>query len=356
MASLKDRALAVGNRLGVKVIPRLPDTAKRLMSGGKAVCIDGNTLDPTAQMLLAARRAAGLDGLIVGDDAVVSRANFDALIKDLDDRDVRVAETRAVAIPGPAGVIPARHYRPPAGGEPAPLVVFFHGGGWVVGGLDSYDAACRLICRDAGVHVLAIDYRLAPEHRAPDAVDDAHAAYRWACEHAAELGADPRRVAVGGDSAGGNLAAVVCRLARDAGAPLPALQWLIYPATELMGTTRSRSLFASGFLLTKHDMEFFAGDYLDGSGLDASDALVSPLRAADLSGLPPALVVTAGFDVLRDEGDRYATRLREAGVAVDHRRMTSMIHGFINLNVLGGGVARANAEMLSALRAHLTHP
>ena len=196
MASLKDRALAVGNRLGVKVIPRLPDTAKRLMSGGKAVCIDGNTLDPTAQMLLAARRAAGLDGLIVGDDAVVSRANFDALIKDLDDRDVRVAETRAVAIPGPAGVIPARHYRPPAGGEPAPLVVFFHGGGWVVGGLDSYDAACRLICRDAGVHVLAIDYRLAPEHRAPDAVDDAHAAYRWASEHAAELGADPRRVAV----------------------------------------------------------------------------------------------------------------------------------------------------------------
>jgi len=356
VATVKDRALAVGNRLGVRVIPRIPDTAKRLLSGGKAVCIDGNTLDPTAQMLLAARRASGVGGLIVGDDAVASRANFEALSKDLDERDVRVAETRSVSIPGPAGAIAARHYRPSAGGGPGALVVFFHGGGWVIGGLDSYDSACRLICRDAGVHVLAVDYRLAPEHPAPAGVDDAYAAYRWAREHAVELGADPRRVAVGGDSAGGNLAAVVSRLARDTGDPLPALQWLIYPSTELRGSTRSRSMFGSGFLLTKHDMEFFEGHYLDGSGLDAADPLVSPLRAEDLAGLPPALVVTAGFDVLRDEGDRYAARLGEAGVAVDHRRMSSMIHGFINLNVLGGGVARANAEMLSALRAHLTHP
>ena len=357
MANVKDRALALGNRLGVKVIPRLPDTAKRLLSGGKAVCIDGNTLDPTLQMLLAARRATGVDGLIVGDDAHASRASLDSLSKDLDQRDVRVAAVTSVPIPGPAGVIPARHYRPPNGGAPAPMVVYIHGGGWVLGGgLDSSDSACRLICRDAGVHVLAVDYRLAPEHRAPAAVDDAYAAYRWAREHAVALGADPRRVAVGGDSAGGNLAAVVTRLARDAGDPLPALQWLIYPVTELRGATRSRSLFSSGFLLTKHDLDWFEDCYLNGSGLDAGDPVVSPLRVGDLSGLSPALVVTAGFDVLRDEGDRYATRLREAGVAVDHRRMSSMIHGFINLNVLGGGVSRANAEMLSALRAHLTHP
>jgi acetyl esterase len=356
MTTVKDRALAVGNRLGVKVIPRIPDTAKRLLSGGRAVCIDGNTLDPTLQMLLAARKATGADGLVAGEDAVVSRTAFDVLSKDLDDRDVRVAEIRSVSIPGPGGAIPARHYRPPNGGS-APLVVYFHGGGWVLGGgLGSYDSACRLICRDAGVHVLAVDYRLAPEHPAPAAVDDAYAAYRWAREHAVELGADPRRVAVGGDSAGGNLAAVVSRLARDAGDPLPALQWLIYPATELRGSTRSRSMFASGFLLDKHDMDFFEDSYLADSGLDAGDPLVSPLKVQDLSGLPPALVVTAGFDVLRDEGDHYAARLREAGVAVDHRRMSSMIHGFINLNVLGGGLARANAEMLSALRAHLTHP
>lgn len=223
------------------------------------------------------------------------------------------------------------------------------------GDLETHDSACRLICRDAGVHVLAVDYRLAPEHSAPAAVDDAYAAYRWAREHAGELGADPRRVAVAGDSAGGNLAAVVSRLARDAGDPHPSLQWLIYPVTDLRGRTRSRSLLADGFLLTKHDIDWFQGAYLAGSGLDITDPLVSPLLAEDLSGLPPALVVTAGFDPLRDEGEQYATRLRQAGVAVDLRRMDSMIHAFLNLNVLGGGIARANAEMISALRAHLVH-
>jgi acetyl esterase len=355
MATARDYALSVANSLGVKVIPRIPDSAKRLMSGGKAVCIDGNTVDPTIQLLLAARRVTGADGLMDANDVYSSRASFDALSKDLDERDVRVAETRSVLIPRPEDVIPARHYRPPNAGSPAPLVVYFHGGGWVLGGLDSHDSACRLICRDAGVHVLAVDYRLAPEHSAPAAVDDAYAAYRWAREHAVELGADPRRVAVGGDSAGGNLAAVITRLARDAGDPLPALQWLIYPVTELRGATRSRSLFSSGFLLTKHDLDVFENSYLD-AGLAASDPLVSPLRAKDLSGLSPALVVTAGFDPLRDEGDQYAIQLREAGVAVDHRRMSSMIHGFVNLNALGGGISRANAEMLSALRAHLAHP
>jgi len=260
-----------------------------------------------------------------------------------------------VSIPGPAGVIPARHYRPAAGGEPTPLVVFFHGGGFVFGDLDTHDAACRLICRDAGVHVLAVDYRLAPEHKAPAAVDDAYAAYRWAREHAGELGADPRRVAVAGDSAGGCLAAVVTRQARDAGDPLPSLQWLIYPVTDFRGLAHSRILLGDGFLLTKRDMDWFQEAYIGGSGLDVTDPLVSPLLADDLSGLSPALVVTGGFDPLRDEGEQYAAKLREAGVAVDHRRMGSMIHAFLNLNVLGGGVSRANAEMISALRAHLFH-
>jgi acetyl esterase len=356
MATVKDRALAAGNRLGVKVIPRLPNAAKRLLSGGRSVTIDGNTLDPSLQMLLAARRATGVDGLSVNDDPLASRANFTALGRVLDEPGVRVAGVKPVSIPGPAGVIPARLYRPVACGTSAPLLVYFHGGGWVLGGLDSYDSACRLISREAGLPVLAVDYRLAPEHPAPAAIDDAYAAYRWARERAVELGADPRRVAVGGDSAGGNLAAVVTRLARDAGDPMPSLQWLIYPVTDLRGGTRSRSLFGSGFLLTKHDMDWFQGCYVDGSGLDFSDPLVSPVLTEDLSRLSPALVVTAGFDPLRDEGDQYATRLREAGVAVDHRCMPSMIHGFINLNVLGGGVSRANAEVISALRAHLTHP
>ena len=353
MTTVKERALAVGNRVGVKVIPRLPDTAKRLLSGGRAITIDGNTLDPSLQMLLAAQRAVGIEGLVVDEDPVKTRVSNTALTKTLDDPNVRVAEVRSVSIPGPTGVIPARHYRPPAGGPAAPLLVFYHGGGWVFGDLDSHDSACRLICRDAGIHVLAVDYRLAPEHLAPAAVDDAYAAYRWARERAVDLGADPRRVAVGGDSAGGNLAAVVTRLVRDAGDPLPALQWLIYPVTDLRGMTRSRSLLGEGFLLTKHDIDWFQDIYVEGSGLDFSDPLVSPLLAEDLSGLSPALVVTAGFDPLRDEGDQYADRLRQAGVAVDHRQMSSMIHAFLNLNVLGGGVARANAEIISALRAHL---
>jgi acetyl esterase len=352
MTTVKERALAVGNRVGVKVIPRLPDTAKRLLSGGRSITIDGNTLDPSLQMLLAAQRAVGIEGLVVDEDPVKTRVSNTALTKTLDDPNVRVAEVRTVSIPGPTGVIPARHYRPP-GGPAAPLLVFYHGGGWVFGDLDSHDSMCRLICRDAGIHVLAVDYRLAPEHLAPAAVDDAYAAYRWARERAVDLGADPRRVAVGGDSAGGNLAAVVTRLVRDAGDPLPALQWLIYPVTDLRGMTRSRSLLGEGFLLTKHDIDWFQDTYVSGSGLDLSDPLVSPLLAEDLSGLSPALVVTAGFDPLRDEGDQYAERLRQAGVAVDHRQMPSMIHAFLNLNVLGGGVARANAEIISALRAHL---
>ncbi len=353
MATVGKRALVVGNKLGVKLIPRLPEPAKRLLSGGRAVTIDGNTLDPSIQMLLAAQKAVGIGGLAVADDHLATRAVNRELTAALDERDVRVADIKPVSIPGPAGTIPARHYRPQAGGGPAPLVVFFHGGGWVFGDLDTHDSVCRLISRDAGVHVLAVDYRLAPEHPAPAAADDAYAAYRWAREHAVELGADPRRVAVAGDSAGGNLAAVVTRLARDAGDPLPALQWLIYPVTDCRGQTRSRSLLAEGFLLTRNDMEWFQNCYVEGSELDFSHPLVSPLVAEDLAGLSPALVVTAGFDLLRDEGEQYAARLREAGVPVDHRLMSSMIHAFLNLNALGGGVARANAEMISALRAHL---
>lgn len=349
------RALAAGNRAGVKVIPHLPGGLKRLMSGGRAISIDGNTLDPSIQMMLAAQRAVGMSSLVVANDATATRAQNREATRSLDEADVHVAQIAPVAIPGPVGTIAARHYRPvhiaPAG--PAPLLVFYHGGGYVFGDLDTHDSACRLICRDAGVHVLSIDYRLAPEHKAPAAVDDAYAAYLWAVAHAAELGADPGRVAVGGDSAGGCLAAVVTRLARDAGEPLPTLQWLIYPVTDMRGLTRSRTLFTDGFLLTKSNIDWFRDAYVDGSGLEITDPRISPLLADDLSGLSPALVITAGFDPLRDEGEQYATKLREAGVTVDARRMGSMIHAFVNFNALGGQVSRANAEMISALRAHL---
>jgi acetyl esterase len=232
--------------------------------------------------------------------------------------------------------------------------MYFHGGGWVVGDLDTHDNVCRMICRGAGIHVLSVDYRLAPEHPAPAAVEDAYAAFRWAVEHGADLGTRPGVVAVGGDSAGGNLAAVVARLGRDDGVPA-ALQLLLYPVTDQRGETRSRALFANGFFLSAHDMEWCGELYLGGSQLDVADPRISPLLADDLAGLPPAIVITAGFDPLRDEGEAYADRMRDAGVAVDHRPMSSLIHAFCNFSPLGGDSAFAMAEIASAVRAHLCY-
>ena len=338
--------------VGFKVIPWIPTGTMRVLSGGRSVIIDGNTLDPTLQLMLAGQRLAGIDGLVVGDDVAASRAHLREMTLSLPGPQIHVTAID-ISLPGPAGEIPARHYRP-SGGVAAPLLVFYHGGGWTIGDLEAYDALCRLTCRDAGIHVLSIDYRLAPEHPAPAAVEDAYAAFEWAHEHAAELGAIAGRVAVGGDSAGGNLAAVVCQLARDAGGPAPVLQWLIYPRTDFTAPTRSMSLFARGFLLTKRDMDFFESQYLRVSGLDKADPRVSPALAESLSGLAPALVAVAGFDPLRDEGESYAAALRAAGTAVDLRYMGSLTHGFANMFPLGGGSATATTELISALRAHLS--
>ena len=338
--------------MGLRVIPKIPTGALRLLSGGRSVTIDGNTLDPTLQLMLSVQRAAGIERLIVEDDPVASRREFRKTAVALGGAELHAGITE-LSIPGPAGEIRARHYRP-AGVGPRSLLVYFHGGGWVVGDLDSYNALCRLTCRNADIQVLSIDYRLAPEHKAPASLDDAYAAFLWAHEHAAELGGIPGRVAVGGDSAGGNLSAAVSLRARDDGGPLPVLQWLIYPSTDQSGNTRSRTLFANGFLLTKRDIDWFSAHHLDDSGVQRTDPRVSPLLAEDLSGLSPALVVTAGFDPLRDEGDSYAAALRAAGNIVDHRQMGSMIHGFANLFPLGGGSAVATAEMISAVRAHLS--
>jgi acetyl esterase len=349
---LTSRIQGTVTTVGAKVIPWIPEPAKRVLSGGRAVIIDGNTLDPTLQLMLSGMHAVGIDGLAVGDDPVASRAGMREMTLSFAGPQIHVT-VNDISLPGPAGEIPARHYRP-ASGDAAPLLVFYHGGGWTIGDLDTHDALCRLTCRDAGIHVLSIDYRLAPEHPAPAAVEDAYAAFEWACEHAAELGAVPGRVAVGGDSAGGNLAAVVCQLARDAGGPTPVLQWLIYPRTDIAAPTRSLSLFARGFLLTKRDMDFFESQYLRASGLDKTDPRVSPALAESLSGLAPALIAVAGFDPLRDEGESYAAALRAAGTAVDLRCMGSLTHGFANLFPLGGGSATATTELISALRAHLS--
>jgi acetyl esterase/lipase len=344
------RMQSVAIKVGLKVIPRVPITAKRLLAGVRSVTIDGNTLDPTLQLLLSSQRAVGFNGLALGGDIIASRAHMRDGCLAFTGPQVHVA-VDDLSIPGPAGQMAARHYRP-AAPEPTPLLVFYHGGGWTIGDLDTHDALCRLTCRHADIHVLSIDYRLAPEHPAPAAVDDAYAAFQWAHQHAGDLGAIPGKVAVGGDSAGGNLAAVVSQLARDD--VLPVLQWLIYPRTDFTAQTRSLSLFADGFLLTKRDVDWFEAQYLGGSVVEPTDPRVSPLLAGTLSGLPPALIATAGFDPLRDEGDRYATALRAAGTAVDLRSVGSVTHGFASLFPLGGGCATATTELVSALRAHLS--
>jgi acetyl esterase len=349
-----NRLQSAATSVGLKVIPWVPTRAKRLLSRGRAVIIDGNTLDPTLQLALSGLRAFGMNGLVLGQDPGVSRAHLREMTFGFGGPQIHVGVSD-VSIPGPAGPIPARHYRPATSG-PAPLVVFYHGGGWVIGDLDTHDPLCRLTCRDADVHVLSIDYRLAPEHPAPAAVDDAYAAFKWACEHAGELGAIPDKIVVGGDSAGGNLAAVVSQLARDENpqGPQPVLQWLLYPRTDFTAQTRSLTLFADGFLLTKADIDWFTDQYLGGAGVDAADPRVSPLFAVSLAGLPPALIATAGFDPLRDEGNRYADALHQAGTRVDLRSMRSLTHGFASLFPLGGGSALATAELISALRAHLS--
>jgi acetyl esterase/lipase len=258
-----------------------------------------------------------------------------------------------LAIPGPAGPIQARFYEPTGMGlEGRPLIVYFHGGGWTIGDLDTGDGVCRFLALEVPATVLSVDYRLAPEHPFPAAVEDALAAFRWAATDNTRLGVDPDRIAVAGDSAGGNLAAAVSLLARDGGGPSPAMQALIYPVTDAVGGQPSRDEFAAGFLLTKADMDWFERHYLP-PGIDHADPRVSMLRADDLSGLPPAYVTTAGFDPLRDEGEAYAARMQEAGVRVTLCRHPGLIHGFANLTAVSDTANAAMLELAAALRTGL---
>jgi len=268
-----------------------------------------------------------------------------------------IGAIRNITADGPGGPIPLRVYRPAGAtaGTPLPALVYFHGGGWVIGDLDTHDVQCRQLTAEAGITVVAVDYRLAPEHKFPAAVDDAWAATRWVAEHGSELGVDARRLAVAGDSAGGNLAAVVALLARDAGAPAIALQVLVYPVTDIGAETRSYRDFADGYLLTRESMRWFTNHYVK-SPSEAQDWRVSPLRAASLAGLPPALVITAGFDPLRDEGAAYAARLVDAGGRVDYVSYGGMIHGFMPMGRLIDTGNRAISHVAASLRQELSRP
>jgi acetyl esterase len=303
-------------------------------------------LDPQAQTLLD--QLALMPAIPMAEQTPDGlRASF-AMLAALAGEPDPVAKIEDRSIPGPAGEIPVRIYTPdaPSDGGPLPVVLFFHGGGFVIGNLDTHDSACRELANGTPAIVVSVDYRLAPEHPYPAAPDDCFAAVKWAQAHAGELGGDPARLAVAGDSAGGNLAAVISLMARDAGGPPLRAQILVYPATDLTMSHPSIDENGEGYLLTKETMHWFMGHYQP----DVSHTKASPMAADNLSGLPPALVITGEFDPLRDEGEAYADRLRQAGVPVVHTRYDGMIHGFFGLRAIFDASTKAMDEATRALR------
>ncbi|MBI3993505.1 MAG: alpha/beta hydrolase [Candidatus Lambdaproteobacteria bacterium] len=282
-------------------------------------------VNPQIQEILdfiAARNAPPLHTL-EPPQARIAMAKARALVRG---DEVTLARVENRGIPGPAGRIPLRLYAD-SSGTPLPMLLYLHGGGFVIGDLESHDDVCRHLARAAGCLVIAADYRLAPEHPFPAGLDDSFAAAQWVVAHALELGGDPTRLAVGGDSAGANLATVVTLLARDRGGPAIRTQLLVYPVTAHDLSARSMHDNAQGYFLTVDMIRYFMGHYLRAPG-ELEDPRVSPLKAANLAGLPPAYVLTAAYDPLCDEGRAYALRLRAAGVPVAHRHYDDAVHGF----------------------------
>lgn len=316
---------------------------------GKPVVIDGKTLDVEMQLMLRLMRLEGppVETLPIAKarKQVISSAR-------LVGGKHPIGTVTERTIDGPGGPIGLRFYTPRGITAQSPALVYIHGGSFMHGDLDSHDAVCRVLAEKAQVRVIAVDYRRAPESPFPAAVDDVWAAWTWVNSHAAGMGIDPTRIAVGGDSAGGNLSAGVAQRAVREGGVAPAFQLLIYPVTQFGQPTKSRETYAEGFYLTRAGMDFADESYLVGNE-DLSDPRLSPLQG-DPTGVAPAHVVTAGFDPLHDEGEAYADRLREAGVPVEYHCEDGLVHAFANMSGLGRSAPAAVDRIAAALQRGLS--
>ena len=340
LAAADPRAKAIALRAALG----LPERVQRVLAG-RRVTIDGQTLAVDTQLMLRLKRLLREPST---EDLPLEEGRR-LLVKHTEISGGRqpIGAVREIPVAGR----PARLYVPTGASSPGPLLVFFHGGGWVYGDLDSHDPPCRFLAERSGVRVLSVAYRLAPEHPFPAGCDDAVAAYRWVVENTASLGADVTRLGVGGDSAGGNLAAVTAVEGARTGLPL-AFQLLVYPGTDASRRTVSRRLFGSGLYLTGQFMDQVLEQYVPDAEQRA-DPRVSPLLGDVPAGLAPAYVVTAGFDPLRDEGEAYARKLADAGVEVELRRFPDQIHGFLNVVGVGRSAIAASADVAARLAVGL---
>ncbi|WP_431901210.1 alpha/beta hydrolase [Amycolatopsis thermoflava] len=343
--SLQSRVEAAAAQL----IFGLPEPLRRLIAG-RPIRLDGQELALDAQLLLRLQQLNRVS-MSAGTPEVARQRILDSghLVSG---KPIEPVRTQEIVIPAEHGPLPATLYVPDGLPSPSPLLVFFHGGGWVVGSRASHDNTARYFAKHAGVRVLSVEYRLAPEHPFPAAPEDAVAAFGYAHAKAADLGVDPDRIAVGGDSAGGNLAAVTAQVTTARGGPAPAFQLLLYPGVDASTRRRSREIFGSGFFLTDADMTWFIDHYAP-AGVDRTDPRLSPLLTEDFTGLPPAYVATAGFDPLRDEGEEYVAKLRDAGVPVTLSRQRDLIHGYVNFLGVGRRFREATSEAAGALRVGL---
>lgn len=337
----------------LRVAMGLPERIQRALLR-KPIILDGQTLAAETQMLLKLQELTKQPPLGVGMSAAEARPVTVTQAQMVAGHQP-IGALRDLFVDGAEGQLPARLYIPSSrvGADPIPTLMFIHGGGMALGDIESHDGACRVLAERSGVQVLSIDYRLAPEHPYPAAVEDCFAAYQWMVKNTDSLNADPERLAVGGDSAGGLLSVTTAIQAAEAGLPM-AFQLLIYPAVDFLTRTRSKELFGGGgFFLTDEGMDRLTGWYFPDAAAK-SEPLGSPGQRADLpAGLAPAFVATAGFDPLRDEGEAYADFMRKSGVEVEAKRYPSMIHGFFNIVGVGRDCRANAADIADKLRAAL---